>query len=66
MPDSHPASSSESREIKVTLVRSETTQTATLLFPNLLQIIITLFVAAAFCLLSDADVKFIFTSNKFG
>lgn len=66
MPDSHLASSSQSREIKVTLVRSETTQTATLLFPNLLQIIITPSVAAAFFLMSDAGVKFIFTSNKFG
>lgn len=66
MPDSHPASSSQSREIKVSLMRSERTQTATLLSPNLLQIVITLFVAAAFCPVSDGDVKFILSYNKFG
>lgn len=50
----------------MTLVRSATTETASLLFPNPLQIINTPFVALAFCLVSDADVESIFTSNKFG
>lgn len=68
MPDSHTMLSSKRKEIKVTLVRSETKETDTpLTFANLLQIKLTSHLLCQhFCLMSNTDVEFILTSNGFG